>query len=170
MDRIEDEAQAVCFLYVPNTRVQYYERNELFGPEVTRKLSRVSGDIAHAGTCFALAQYTACVFHLMRVMEHCVQRLGRKLKISIDVRRESWAQITMHLNTKVSSLPHGAKHTVAQNRRQQKFALAVGRLDHVRIVWRNDVMHPKETYEETECLEVLNAVGAFLNGVVDDLI
>ena len=44
--------------------------------------------------------------------------------------------------------------------------MAAGRLDHVRIVWRNDVMHPKATYDESEAREVLNAVEAFLNSVV----
>ena len=45
--------------------------------------------------------------------------------------------------------------------------MAAGRLDHVRIVWRNDVMHPKATYDDAETLEVLTGVEAFFKSVVD---
>jgi hypothetical protein len=45
--------------------------------------------------------------------------------------------------------------------------MAAGRLDHVRIVQRNDVMHPKATYDEAQALEVLEGVRAFLISFVD---
>jgi uncharacterized protein (UPF0261 family) len=103
----------------------------------------------------------------MRVLEHCVQRFGRRLKITdIDVKRETWHQIMLHVHKKVEALPGGTKATVAQSNRKQSFAVAASRLDHVRIAWRNDVMHPKATYDEKEALDVLTSVGAFLESIV----
>jgi hypothetical protein len=103
----------------------------------------------------------------MRVMEHCVQRFGRKLSVTtIDVSRETWHQIMLHVHKQVELLPGGVKATVAQNRRKQRFAVAASRLDHVRIAWRNDVMHPKATYDEKEALDVLTSVRAFLENIV----
>ena len=49
-----------------------------------------------------------------------------------------------------------------QKARQQKMALAASRLDHVRLAWRNDVMHPKAKYDEKEANEVLMNVKGFL--------
>jgi hypothetical protein len=152
---------------VPPERTKYYRVSNLFGDEVGRKLPKITEDVANAGSCFAVGQSTACVFHLMRVMEHCVQRLGRKLRVSIDPNRESWHQIMIHVHTQVNALPGGARASRPQNARKQRFAMAAGRLDHVRIVWRNDVMHPKATYDEAEALEVLTAVEAFLKSVAD---
>jgi hypothetical protein len=103
----------------------------------------------------------------MRVMEHCVQRLGKRLKISIDPSRESWHQIMIHVDNAVDAMPGGAKASPQQNKKKQKYALAVTRLDNVRIAWRNEVMHPKSTYDETEALEVLTSVKSFTATLVD---
>jgi hypothetical protein len=164
--RIVDELERQLFLHVTVDKAQYYDQLELFGSEVGRKFPKAAEDIFNSGSCFALGQHTACVFHLMRVMEHCVQRFGRKLKVTINVSSETWHQILVHVHNQVNSLPGGAKASKAQNTRKKKFALAASRLDHVRIVWRNDVMHPKETYDEQEALEVLTGVRAFLESIL----
>jgi hypothetical protein len=58
------------------------------------------------------------------------------------------------------------KATAAQKTRRQQMALAASRLDHVRIAWRNDVMHPKAKYDEKEAGEVLTNVRVFLESIV----
>ena len=50
--------------------------------------------------------------------------------------------------------------------RKQRFAMAASHLDHVRMAWRNDVMHPKDTYDETEALNLLMNVKAFVGSTV----
>jgi hypothetical protein len=72
-----------------------------------------------------------------------------------------------HVNNAIKALPGGAKATSAQKKRKQALSMAAGRLDHVRIVQRNDVMHPKATYDEAQALEVLEGVRAFLISFVD---
>lgn len=166
-DRIVEELEDCKFLHIPTQKVDYYNAAHLFGADVTRKMPKISEDISQAGTCYALGLNTACVFHLMRALEYCVQRLGKKLKVNISVASRSWAEIVDHINLQVRALPSGKKHTKAQNVKKQRFSLAASRLDHVRIVWRNDVMHPKATYDESEAFEVLTAVDAFLKSVVD---
>jgi hypothetical protein len=111
----------------------------------------------------AYGENTACVFHLMRVMEHCVQALGKKLKVTaINVKTDTWHQIMLHVHGQIEKMPGGKKATAAQNSKKQKFSLAASRLDSVRIAWRNDVMHPKATYDENEALEVMSSIKAFL--------
>jgi hypothetical protein len=165
-DRIVDELETRSFVQIPDSKFKYYKVDELFGPEVGKKFNKLGEDISSAGTCYALGQNTACVFHMMRVMEYCVQKLGKKLKVSIDTRNESWYQIIKSVNTHIDALPAGKSKSDAQNKRKQRFSLAASRLDHVRIVWRNDAMHPKQTYDEDQALEVITSVGAFLKSVV----
>lgn len=164
-DRIADELESVLFIHVDKEKSRFYRSRNLFGDEIGAAFPKIEEDIANAGTCYALGMNTACVFHLMRVMEHCVQRLGRKLRVSIDPGRETWHQIMLHVHGKVAEMPGGQKFTRAQNSKKQNFSMAAARLDHVRIVWRNDVMHPKATYDQAEALEVLTGVEAFLKSV-----
>jgi hypothetical protein len=165
-NRIADELIESQFLHIPQSKIGFYRVTDLFGEEIGSKFPKVSEDISNAGTCYALGQNTAWVFHLMRVMEHCVQRFGRKLKVSIDVNNETWHQIMLHVHKQIDAMPGGVKKSAAQRNRKQKYATAAGRLDHVRIAWRNDVMHPKATYDEAEALEVLRAVETFLKSAV----
>jgi hypothetical protein len=165
--RVVDELEGQLFLHVNADRSQFYNQSELFGQEIARKLAKINGDITDAGTCYAFGLYTACVFHLMRVMEHCVQGFGKKLNVTaVDISKENWHQIMIHVHKNIEALPGGAKATARQNKKKRDFAMAASRLDYVRIAWRNDVMHPKATYDEREALEVLNSVKAFLGSIV----
>ena len=49
--------------------VPYYETRPLFGPDVFNNFSSANDDIDEAGKCLALGRGTACVMHLMRVLE-----------------------------------------------------------------------------------------------------
>jgi hypothetical protein len=161
-ERIVDELGERKFLFVLQQKEKYYSQTEIFGVDVGKKFPKISEDVTRAGSCYALGQNTACVFHLMRAMEHCVQRFGRKLKISIDPTRKNWYEIMEHVNGQIKAMPGGSSSSKAQVAKKQKYAMAASRLDHVRIVWRNDVMHPKSTYDDQEALEVLTSVGEFL--------
>ena len=161
-----EEIEADRFLHVPRHQVGYYRVKNLFGLDVGEVFPRAAEDIFNAGTCYALGMNTACVFHLMRVMEHCVQRFGKKLKVSINPNQEPWHQIMLHVHKQIGVLPGGVRATKAQNARKHKYATAASRLDHVRIAWRNEVMHPKTTYDEAEALELLISVKAFVSSIV----
>jgi hypothetical protein len=160
-ERIADEIKKASFIHISSKKAAYYKKEDLFGRAVAQKFPKIAEDIANAGTCFSVDQNTACVFHLMRAMEYCVQRLGTKLRLKLT-QSLSWGQIMDRVNDAVKALPGGSKATSAQKKQKQALALAAGRLDHVRIVWRNDVMHPKATYDEAEALEVLESVRAFM--------
>jgi hypothetical protein len=54
---------------IESSRNGYFETDDLFGPEVTGAFPSSIDNIRNAGTCFAVEQYDACVFHLMRVFE-----------------------------------------------------------------------------------------------------
>jgi len=63
------EMMRSMFMYIPRERADRYSKEEAFGPEVNNKFPSSHFDIKEAGNCFASARFTACVFHLMRVLE-----------------------------------------------------------------------------------------------------
>lgn len=94
-ERIEDELDDIVFLFVPNDEVSYYENKTLFGDDVAAKFNQASEDIEEAGNCFAAGRYTACVFHLMRVLEYGLRALSRNLKVRLPrpVELEEWGKL-----------------------------------------------------------------------------
>lgn len=162
--RLIDELDQIFFLHIPRDNASLYGEKELFGSEVSEKFPKSIEDIESAGQCLAVGQPTACVFHLMRVMEDGVQVFGRKLKIKINVEIETWYQIIQHVDKNIGQMP---TKTAAQKKKKEQRADMSILLSHVRIAWRNDVMHPKKTYTPVEAREVFDATKAFMRHLAE---
>ncbi len=76
VSRFEDELKSHHFFYIPQGRFAHYMQPVAFGVEVTTKFPTASADIEEAGNCYAVGRNTACVFHLMRVMEIGIRALA----------------------------------------------------------------------------------------------
>ena len=146
---LKHEMATRAFMYMPPERARYYAEEVAFGEEVNTKFPTASFDIKEAGNCYATGRSTACVFHLMRVMELGVQALGTKLGVSL-VGEKVWQNILDEVNKAIKVLPPKDPLTV------QKSQVSAN-LYSVKLAWRNEVMHPKDTYtlEEAENLMLL---------------
>lgn len=64
------ELSSAWFLMIPADRRFVYEQpNPIFGEVVYNVFPDARRDIAAAGRCYALDEWTACVMHLMRALE-----------------------------------------------------------------------------------------------------
>jgi hypothetical protein len=155
LSRLQDEIKSQYFFHLDQKDVPFYVGEGL----VAEKFGWAIEDMSEAGKCLALQRSTACIFHLMRVLERAVQAFGKKLKVKIDVHAETWHQIMLHVNKEVQALP---SKTAAQRKKKSGYAEAAAHLQSVRIAWRNEVMHPKQTYTRDEAYEVFNATKTFM--------
>ncbi len=89
-NRLEDDLRRAQFYYVRPDWVPYYTADEPFGQIVWLSFPMARDDIEAAGKCLALGQGTACVFHLMGVMEIGLRALGLAMKIPYAPSWESW--------------------------------------------------------------------------------
>ena len=157
--RIQDEMKLEFFLHVPRNKADYYAKaDSMFGSDATTKWPEITSDIAESGKCFALARFTACVFHLMRVIEFCVQQLGTKLAISFT-NEKNWQNILEETNKAIKGLDQKDPNT-------KQLAAVSSNLYNVKLAWRNEVMHPKATYTEEEAADILVVVKSFLRELV----
>jgi hypothetical protein len=148
------------YFHLDGKDVPLFQDQESFGPVVTRKFPKAIEDISEAAKCLALQRTTASVFHLMRVMELGVQRLGGKLKVTISIKDETWHQIMLHVNGKIEKLP---SKTPREKERKSALAGAAAHLQSVRLAWRNEVMHPKQTYTRQEAYDIFYATRVFMS-------
>lgn len=158
IERIQDELATFKFLQIPSERATYFEDKPQFGEQVVNKFPKVIADIQEAGKCFAAGLYTASVFHLMRIMEHSTQYLGKRLNVAL-VHEKNWHNILDEVDKAIKGLPtKNSRQKAIRNR----FAEASAHLRMVKDAWRNDVMHPKETYTEEEAERVFRNVKDFM--------
>jgi hypothetical protein len=52
--------------------------------------------------------------------------------------------------------------TPREKARKSSLASAAAHLQSVRLAWRNEVMHPKQTYTRQEAFDIFNASKAFM--------
>lgn len=155
-ERIVEELETAVFLSVPFVKVKYYDQKDpLFGLEVEKKFPKLTEDISEAGKCFALHRYTATVFHLMRVLEAALQEFGKTLGVAL-VTQKVWQNILDEVNKVVKGLEP------RKDPRAKAYAEAAAHLYNVKVAWRNEVMHPKETYTEEEAESILQNVKTFM--------
>lgn len=129
-------------------------KSPLFGVEVESKAPQMSEDIAEAGKCVAFGRYTASVFHLMRVMEIGLQRLGELLGVQL-VTEKNWQNILDEVTKAVKALNQ-------KEARTKTLAEAASHLYAVKVAWRNEVMHPKQTYTQEQAEAIFENVRTFV--------
>jgi hypothetical protein len=153
--RIVDElADRMVFSISSENAALLDDSAPLFGAEVAAKLPGTAEDISEAGQCLALNRPTASVFHLMRVMEIGVQVLGSHLGVHLAVDK-NWQNILNEMNKAIKALDQKDAKTKA-------YAGISSNLYNVKLAWRNEVMHPKQTYTPDEAKKVFTAVDGFM--------
>lgn len=167
--KIQQELNDRCFLYLTGEEAAQFQSTQPFGELVASTFpAAVNTELCEASKCLAVGRYTACVFHLMHVMEVAVRVFGKKLRVDIvksapagkRVRELSWDQILNALNPKLRALP---QNTEKQKRRHEKFSAAQSYLYGVKDAWRNPTMHPRlEGYNELQAKDIMNHVRSFL--------
>lgn len=160
---INDELEERHIYIISKDKDTYYNPDiPIFGKSVVDKFPELIEDIYESGNCYALNRNTACVFHLMRIMEKSVQRLANKLGIPTTFTRdEEWQTILNVIRGRLKTLyPKGS------NPDRIKYESILAHLETIKIAWRNPTMHPKATYTEEEAKALLDAVGIFLKDLI----
>jgi hypothetical protein len=161
-DIVGQELETKLVLIMPNDKVRFFQQNEhLFSQDVLNKFPNNIDDLVESGNCFALGRYTACVFHLMRVMEVGVQKFGDKLGVSLVTamgKDKMWHNLLEEANKVIKQLSNSS----TTNQQSKVYAGIAANLYNVKLAWRNEVMHPKATYSEDEAESVFIASKAFL--------
>jgi HEPN domain-containing protein len=154
--RVIDQVESEFYLCLTEEEKSLYTPTQfLFGDKVETAFPELSEDIVESAKCLALHRYTASVFHLMRAMEGAVQALSQKLNIP-NASRE-WGKLLSDIKPKIEDMPKGN----IRNEWSENFSL----LYHVKQAWRNETMHPKQTYTEEEAKEVWAAVRSFIRNL-----
>ncbi len=161
-NRIDDEIAERAFFEMPPNRVQYYKCAHLFGEDVDKAFPSGILDIEESGKCYAMSRNTACIFHLMRVMEVGLRSLGKSLNNpNLDPKRNpSWESILKKCDEELQKpLNERSPEWRIDDR---FFSEATANLRAVKDAWRNPTMHVDAQYDDEKVIDVWNSVRAFM--------
>jgi hypothetical protein len=144
--------------FSPDVRYkQYFEDERLFGDRVFQAFPSAANDIFEAGTCLALERGTACVMHLMRVMESGLKALAAHLAVP---HQNDWGA---YLGKIQAELEKRYKTSGVRSAGEQFFSEAALGFDRVRRAWRNPTMHVDNSYSPERARDILEAVKSFMS-------
>lgn len=153
---MQAELKRKVFFGPAQAYVKYYDSDDLFGDTVFWAFSSAYEDIVEAGNCLALERPTACVMHLMRVLEIGLKSLAAALNVEAQ---NDWGTYLRKIEAELDSR---VKTAGARSEDEQFYAEAALNFDRLRRAWRNPTMHPEKTYSQERAEEILLAVKSFM--------
>jgi hypothetical protein len=118
-------------------------------------------DMNEAVLCYALDRNTACVMHLMRIVEGGLRKLGKSVGVQLNNRNgspKSWQVVANELVHKANASNY---KTSRARKRAQMRSLAVDRFNSL-VRTRNACAHPDHNYDRNEALEFMVHIPPFV--------
>jgi hypothetical protein len=165
-----NELRTRLFFGINSSHARYYEHQEpLFGQKVADKFSTLAAsEIDEAGKCFALFRYTACVFHMMRVMETGIRAVAKCLGVPDPVKDadRNWGNMLRGIKVEIDKRNKAPQGWAITNDKVF-FEDAYGSIDAVKTAWRNPTMHVEKTYGEEQASNIFEATRGFMMKLAD---
>lgn len=168
-DTLHQEFQGSFFSLVHADKKHALEHldDSALWPMVWGKISAAEEDIRESVYCYVLDRNTACVFHLMRVAEHCLRALARKLRVSLKDRGKGqplefaeWNKVITGCKNRIdaaSKLPQGPKRA----QKLERFSDAADHCLFMKDLFRNNVSHARKPYNDKEAMAIMSRVREF---------
>jgi hypothetical protein len=173
--RVEEELEEALFFHIGADRVRLcFNRKrdkgitelivktpeEVFGVAAIASFPSTTFDIGEAYRSFLFDRGTACVVHLMSILE-----IGLRVfadRFSIPSGRANWQTIIEGIEKAVRNMANDPNRLPDWKDQQEFFSQAATQFMFFKEAWRNHVSHAREKYTEEEAAAILTAVRAFM--------
>jgi hypothetical protein len=127
--------------------------------DVSTKFPSAESDIDNAGECLAYEQWTASVFHSMKILEIGLTVLANELGVPSN--HTNWQNIINGISAKIktiNSTTFGADWKI----KEQFYSEVALQFLYFKNAWRNYVMHGRTPYNEQQAEAIFNSVKEFM--------
>jgi hypothetical protein len=162
------------FLFVPSDRAAFYWNFSLFG-QAPYIFDEAVFDMLDAGNSYVANLPNACIFHSMRVSEHGLRAIARKVKVTLrkhknkcPIEYADWEQVITAIENKIIAIrrkPIGPK----KNSELIFYSEAANQCRHIRDIWRNEISHTRKRYTLPEAYAAMSRVAEFMKLLTNGL-
>jgi hypothetical protein len=165
---VEADLQKCTFTYISADRVKFVKEQKESWIPIGLIFKDSKTDTDEAIFCYALERYTATVFHSMRIAEHGLRYLARKVKVRLShkgnfqpIEYADWQKVIDGIKIKIAK----AVALVPGPKRQAKLEQYSDAADHclfMKDIWRNTISHARKPYKGPEALAAFQRVRDFM--------
>jgi hypothetical protein len=162
---IRKEIKSKAFFYIPPEKTRFWPNANTpygFTEPVSVAFPSTNFDSAEAGVCLATARATACVFHLMRVLEIGLGVLGGVFSVSLA--HTNWAPAIEQIESKIRDMHKDPTWKALPDCREQQefYAQAASHFGILKDAWRNYTAHARGVYTEERATLIFENTKAFM--------
>lgn len=150
-----DEMLGGPLLTLDSRHAAFFDMAEPFGRSVEDAFPSAQFDISEAAKCRAVGRWTACVMHLMRALEVGLAALARHYNVAVD---SNWNKTLNEIEAKTREVGRRSQGAEAE----QWAAEAATHLRFIKNAWRNQAMHPRQTYDEERAVTIFESARSFM--------
>lgn len=164
LDLIAELSEPMFLHIAANRRTLYEQKSPSFGLEVDLMFPDAKRDIEAASRCLALDEWTACVFHCMRVLEHGLRPLAQRF--NVDFKVYAWHAVIKDVEQGIDALRNKGNLTDKDREEITFYSDAATQFRYFKDAWRNHVSHAREHYDERDADKVYGHVRDFMQHMV----
>jgi hypothetical protein len=171
--RMNDElAGRLIFSVLPN-HAEYIEaftvteqprqsdtRIELAWLPIFDSFPSVRYDSLEAFKCYAVGRNTACVFHLMRVLEIGLSSLAKHFGVSFQ--HANWERVINDIQKAIGEIDKAPNRPTNWRDDREFYSQCASHFRVIKDAWRNYTAHARGKYDADECSDILTGVRAFM--------
>jgi len=162
---IQSELDGEVFFQLETSKTEYWHPAWLVDRPIYKLFPRAHDEIQCAGRCYAYGESTACVFHLMRVIDSGLCAVADSLNVSHDAR--NWSGIGAKIQNKMEE-KYQTK-TDAWKQSEPFYASILTDIQAISRGHRNPVLHEIERkYTDAEARYLLAVTEAFVGHLADN--
>lgn len=160
---LKDEIEGRLFLFVPEDRSAFWEKDDLLSDQAKIKFPRATAELRSAGNAYAAALAEGSIYYSMRALEHGLHALANSVERKFDA--QNWQNIINEIESQVENwrkngIPGMEKAT--KDARLQFLSEAAKEFAYFKDGWRNYVAHVKVSYTQGQARIVLAHVTDFI--------
>jgi hypothetical protein len=165
--RMRAELKAHVYLYVSRDSAPFLQQPFAKWEEARKAFPSTEYDIREAGNCLALGRATACVFHVMRVLEGGLCALAKKFDVPFE--HKAWGEIINRIEKEIRQINQRSEKPRGWKDDEQFYSEAASQFMHFKNAWRNYTAHRQFKYTEEEAEAVYRHVRDFMKHLAERL-
>jgi len=163
---IENELSLYPFFSLAAERAKYYSEDDIanpFGEDVGKVFPSSTFDAIESCKCYALGRDTACVFHLMRVLEVGLGSIGARFNVSSD--HTNWETVINRIEKAISDIDKDPNRPANWKDDREFYSQCASHFRFVKDAWRNYTAHARGKYLQEEAESILINVRGFMQKI-----
>lgn len=140
-----------------------------FSPEEEDSDYDLDAEIRSGVDCYALRQYTASVFHMMRVAEIGLRALARERSITLPkdkpVEYANWQEVIREIDKSIKLIGSSWPPSKKKDRALAFYNNAIISLNALKDIFRNQTMHLRGQFYQPDALRAMSMTREFMNNL-----